>query len=49
LDAKVDVELDSLHVKKIAIKDLVCYVYIVSVTPKKILEKGSGVDQNLTF
>jgi hypothetical protein len=31
LDAKVDVEVDSLHVKRIAIEDLVGYVYIVRV------------------
>jgi hypothetical protein len=31
LDAKVDAEVDSLHVKKIGIDDLVSYVYIVRV------------------
>jgi hypothetical protein len=31
LDAKVDVEVDSLHVKIIGIDDLVGYVYIVRV------------------
>jgi hypothetical protein len=31
LDGKVDVEVDSLHVKRIDIDDLVCYIYIVRV------------------
>jgi hypothetical protein len=31
LDAKVDVEVNSLHVKRIAIDDLVGYFYIVRV------------------
>jgi hypothetical protein len=31
LDAKVDVEMDSLHVKKIGIEYLVDYVYIIRV------------------
>jgi serine kinase of HPr protein (carbohydrate metabolism regulator) len=31
LDAKVDIEVDSLHVKRIAIEDLVGYVDIVRV------------------
>jgi hypothetical protein len=31
LDAKVDAEVDSLHVKRISIEDLVDYVYIVRV------------------
>jgi hypothetical protein len=31
LDAKVDIEVDSLHVKRIAIDDLVGYVDIVRV------------------
>jgi hypothetical protein len=31
LGAKVDAEMDSLHVKKIDIEDLVGYVYIVRV------------------
>jgi hypothetical protein len=31
LDAKVDVEVDSLHMKRIGIGDLVGYVYIVRV------------------
>jgi hypothetical protein len=35
LDVKTDVELDSLHVKKIGIGDLVGYAYIVRVYLKK--------------
>jgi hypothetical protein len=31
LNAKVDTEVDSLHVKRIGIEDLVGYVYIVRV------------------
>jgi hypothetical protein len=31
LDAKVDVEVDNLHVQRIGIDDLVGYVYIVRV------------------
>jgi hypothetical protein len=31
LDAKVDVEVDSLYVKKIGIEDLMGYIYIVRV------------------
>jgi hypothetical protein len=31
LDAKLDTEVDSLHVNRISIEDLVGYVYIVRV------------------
>jgi hypothetical protein len=31
LDAKIDAEMDSLHIKRIDIEDLVDYVYIVRV------------------
>jgi hypothetical protein len=31
LNAKVDIEVDSLHVKRITIDDVVGYVYIVRV------------------
>jgi hypothetical protein len=31
LDAKLDVEVDRLHVKRIAIENLVSYIYIVRV------------------
>jgi hypothetical protein len=31
MNAKVDVEVDSLHVKRIGVRDLVGYVYIVRV------------------
>jgi hypothetical protein len=34
LDVNVDAEVDSLHVKRIGIEDLVGYVYIVRVDAK---------------
>jgi hypothetical protein len=38
LDAKVDVEMDNLHIKIIAIEDLVGYVYIVRVDVYILIE-----------
>jgi hypothetical protein len=38
LDAKVDVEMDNLHIKIIAIEDLVGYVYIVRVDAYILIE-----------
>jgi hypothetical protein len=39
LDAKVDVEVDSLYVKRINIENLVGYVYIVRVDSHKSNKK----------
>jgi hypothetical protein len=39
LDAKLDTEVDSLHVNRISIEDLVGYVYIVRVD---FLDYASG-------
>jgi hypothetical protein len=36
----VDIEVDSLYIKKIAIKNLVSYIYIIRVDKQKYIERA---------
>jgi hypothetical protein len=49
LDAKVDAEVNSLHVKRIDIDDLVGYVYIVRVDKQYALYKLRKMAEKSNF